>query len=305
MIGMINKRLLPDVKLAQLRCLVAVAEERSFKAAAERLFRSQPAVSIALKELEKTLGAALLERGTSSQLTPYGELVYSLASQILDDYERSVRVMWEAAEGRRGAIRFASVPSLARTVLPYAMEAFIESYPQVDIHVSDGDTAFVRKAVLTGEADFGFCGEVLTDKRLVFKEMVHDRMGVVCSKRHAFSTKTRISWLDLKDERLIGNGTMGSIKGHAREAIEQHERIYMPNTTSLLAVVQANMGVTILPELVLPSGVTEELCFIPLVEPEVTRAIGLLTLAKRSLSPAAQAFYEQVRKQLIQVELAF
>lgn len=302
---MTNKKTVADVKLAQLRCFVAVAEERSFKAAAASLFRSQPAVSIAIKELEKTLGADLLERGTGSQLTPYGEQVYGMATQLLDDYGRSVRAMLDAAGGRRGAIRFASVPSLARVVLPYAMEKFIEYYPEVDIHVSDGDTAFVRNAVVNGEADFGFCGEVSVDKRLTFTEMLHDRMGVVCSKRHTFAVRDSISWPDLKDERLIGNGTMSSIKGQVREAIEQYERIYIPNTTSLLAVVQANMGVTILPELVLPFGATEELCFIPLIEPKVTRAIGLLTLAKRSLSPAAQAFYEQVVKELTKVELVF
>ncbi len=300
--AMKNSTALPDVKISQLRCLVAVAEEHGFKAAAERLFKSQPAVSIAVKELEKTLGVALFEKGTGSQLTPYGESVCRIAHQLLDEYQRSVQAMAELADGRKGSIRFASVPSLARAVLPYAIEPFVARHPDVDIHMSDGDTAFVRKSVLSGDVDFGFCGESEPDNRLVYKEIFHDRMGIVCSKRHPLANLKQATWKHLKNERLIGNGTMDIIRGRAREAIDQHDRFYFPNTTSLLAVVQANMGITILPQLVLSSGATEELRYIPLANPIVTRSIGILTLARRSLSPAGQLFYGHVLDALGQVK---
>lgn len=291
---MINFPALPDVKIAQLRCFVAVVQEHGFKAAALRLFKSQPAVSIAVKELEKTLGTPLFEQGTGSQLTPYGETVYEIAEGLLDEYNRSVQMIVEAGGGKKGSIRFASVPSLARAILPYAIEPFVARHPDVDIYMSDGHTEFVRNSVLSGEADFGFCGEVATDARLCFREIFHDPMGVVCSKRHPLAGLKQITWEALKGERLIGNGTMRLIDGAARQYIEHVDRFYITNTTSLLAVVQANVGVTVLPQLVLSSDNTGELSYIPLVEPVVTRSIGLLTLARRSLSPAGQIFYQHV-----------
>src|SRR5690606_29549490 len=134
--------------------------------------------------------------------------------------------------------RFASVPSLARSVLPYAIESFVEQHPDVDIHMSDGDTDFVRKSVLSGEIDFGLCGAITDDNRLVFTPIFHDQMGVVCNKRHRLAKRKQASWRDLQDERIIGNGTMSILEGRAHDAIAQHDRFYIPNTTSLLSIVQ-------------------------------------------------------------------
>lgn len=283
-----------NIKISQIRCFVAVVEERGFNAAAQRLFRSQPAVSIAVKELEKQLGAPLFESGTGSQPSLYGETFYRIARRLLDEYDRSVRQALEAASGQKGFLRFVSVPSLARSVLPQAIALFVGRHPHVDVHISDGHTEYVRDAVLSGEADFGFCGHVAPDSRLSFEEIHSDRMGVVCSRRSALADLRETSWESLGRERLIGNGTMRLIDESARQHIQHASRFFITNTTSLLAVVQTNVGVTILPELVFPADPSISLSFVPLVEPEVRRQLGLLTLANRSLSPVGQIFYKYV-----------
>lgn len=280
---------LPDVKMSQVRAFLAVIEDGSFKAAALRLCKSQPAISLAIKELENLLGAALFERGSAARPTPLGEMFSPVAKRLLDEYQASLRLTMEMVDGERGAVHVASVPSLAREILPGAIAAFFLQHPKVELHLRDGHTEFVRDLVLSGEVDFGFCGRVSADARLSFTEVYNDRMGVICSADHHLADRRTIAWSELADEVVIGNGTMRLIDAPARDCMAHAERLFVANTTSLLAVVERNVGVTVLPELAYPVA-NSRLRYVPLDHPPVNRALGLLTLGIKSLSPVAATF---------------
>lgn len=284
----------PNIKISQIRCFAAVVENGGFKAAAQSLCRSQPAISVAVKELEKQLGAQLFEPGSGSRPSHYGLTFYEIARHLLSEYDRSLAQAIDTANGKKGTLRLMAVPSFARSVLPVAIKRFVADFPDVEIHISDGHTESIRNAVLAGQADFGFCGHIAPDPRLRFQELHRDTMGVICSQHHPLARHASLDWKRLEGERLIGNGTMNLITGPARRYIEHASHFFVPTTTSLLAMVEAGIGITILPELIFPARNSGSMTFVPLTGPTITRKLGLLTLSNRQLSPTSKVFYQYV-----------
>jgi len=284
----------PNIKISQIRCFTAVVESGGFKAAAQSLYRSQPAISVAVKELEKQLGAQLFEPGSGSRPSHYGLAFYEIARHLLNEYDRSLAQAIDTANGKKGVLRLMAVPSFARSVLPVAIKRFVADFPEVEIHISDGHTEFIRNAVLTGQTDFGFCGHIVPDQRLRFQELHRDTMGVICNKHSPLARHASLNWKSLEGERLIGNGTMNLITGPTRRHIEHASHFFVPTTTSLLAMVEAGIGITILPELIFPARNSGMMSFVPLTGPTITRKLGLLTLSNRQLGPTSKVFHHYV-----------
>jgi DNA-binding transcriptional LysR family regulator len=281
--------MLPDVKLQQLRYFVLVAELKSYHAAAERAARTQPAISLAIRELEHRLGESLFERGNKTDLTPYGEHCYPQAKALLEHYGRVVGQMAMAAEKRIGHVSFACVPSFASQMLPNILEVFAQRHPDVHISVEDDAAHHVQQRVIEGHVDFGVASLWSVDSNLHFEPLLKDQMGLVCRLDHPLAqAEGALTWTDLAGYTLITNGTVRLLDGtHAHEIMSQAQ-FSVSNIISLLATLRAGMGVTTLPRLALdPSD--DELCFVPLSNPTVQRELGILTPRRYSLSPAAKA----------------
>ncbi len=281
--------MLPDVKLQQLRYFVLVAELKSYHAAAERAARTQPAISLAIRELEHRLGEALFERGNKTELTPFGEHCYPQAKSLLEHYGRVVGQMSMAAEKRIGQVAFACVPSFASQMLPGILEVFSQRHPDVHISVED-DTAYnVQQRVLNDHVDFGVASLWSIDANLHFEPLRQDQMGLVCRRDHPLAqAEGPLEWSDLEGYTLITNGTVRLLDGtHAHEVMSR-AKFSVSNVISLLAMLRAGMGVTALPQLALDPA-DAELCFIGLSNPTVQRELGILTPRRHTLSPAAKA----------------
>lgn len=281
--------MLPDVKLQQLRYFVLVAELKSYHAAAERAARTQPAISLAIRELEHRLGEALFERGNKTQLTPFGEHCYPQAKALLEHYGRVVGQMAMAAEKRIGQVSFACVPSFASQMLAPILEVFSERHPDVHISVED-DTAYnVQQRVMNGFVDFGVASLWSVDANLHFEPLLKDQMGLVCRRDHPLARAERdLHWGDLEGHTLITNGTVRLLDGTPAAEVMGRAKFSVSNIISLMAMLRAGMGVTALPRLSLDPA-DPELRFVALSNPNVQREVGILTPRRQTLSPAAKA----------------
>lgn len=291
----------PELKIQQLRYVIAVVDKGGFHAAAKFLHRTQPALSMGVRELEKTLEHALFEHGGKSVLTPFGEYCVPRFRDLVGQHDRIALDLAAQAGYREGRIDIATVPSVASRVMPSLLAAFITAYPNLNISLHDENAEFVCRMVSQGEVDIGITSLWQATEGLEYVHLFEDKIGVVCRRDHELAAYDSLGWQSVRDmlkrhqrsspgepQRLIRNGT-SRLLGHtdARALVEESD-FYISNMISLIAMLEAGAGITTLPRLAFPEN-TSNLCFIPLHDPDVVRRIGLVKPAKRSLSPAAQA----------------
>ena len=142
--------------LQQLQAFVAVAERGSFRAAADHIALSAPALSRRIEKLETILGARLFNRTTRAvELTPLGRVFLERARAALDDLESAMLGISDIAGSRSGRVTVACVPSAAIYFLPSVVRSFSERYPLIRIRVIDEAASQVLASVVSGESDFG------------------------------------------------------------------------------------------------------------------------------------------------------
>ncbi|MDR9413996.1 LysR family transcriptional regulator [Spiribacter salinus] len=285
------------LKIQQLRYFLLVADTHSYQAAAELCARSQPAVSLAIRDLEAQLGQPLFERGRKAALTPFGRDHYPRIKALVDHHERVSRDLLDHAHRRTGQVALASIPSYAGRTLPTVLAGFANAYPDIEVSVEDGTATHVQQRVLSRRVDFGIATDTGLDVDLVFEHLTEDRMGLVCPADHPLAdARAPCSWEALAPYTLITNGTFRQVSDPAARAILDSARFHVPNIVSLLAMVRGGLGVTLLPELALFEA-GDDLVFRPMRGERPTRDIGLISLRRETPRPAASALMAAIRAQ--------
>lgn len=289
--------MMPEFKITQLRHFVWVAELKGFHAAAEKAHRTQPAISLSIRDLESKLGESLFEKRNvktaKTELTPFGIYFLPKAKELIAHHDRIAEDMTLLSEHKTGHLRLASVPSIASRVLPGLLQEFVASAPNLHVSFFDDNSDAVLKMVENQKVDFGianlFHEEEHPDKS--FTPIWEDQIGVVCPNDHPLAKETSLHWKALKGHRLISNGTSRLLEDSEARPLLGHSQFYVSNMISLIAMLEAGFGVTTLPWYAFPKESTQ-LSFIPLADPHVVRRIGIVQLNNKSLTPPAQAFVD-------------
>jgi len=289
--------MLPEFKIAQLRHFVWVAELKGFHAAAEKAHRTQPAISLSIRDLENKLGESLFEKRNAktakTELTPFGQHFLPKAKELIEHHDRISQDMTLLAEHKTGHLRLASVPSIASQVLPELLLEFVNDTPELHISFFDDNSDAVYRMVENQQVDFGiahlFHEQEHSDK--TFIPIWEDQIGVVCPKDHPLAEHKELHWKELRKHRLIGNGTSRLLEDSEARPLLGHSQFYISNMISLIAMLEAGFGVTTLPRYAVPKD-SDTLCFIPMSTPTVVRRIGIVKLTNKSLTPPAQALVD-------------
>lgn len=297
------------MKLQQLRHFLFVVQEGGFRAAADRANRSQAAISASIKELEKALDQRLFEVGNKATLTSFGETCLPKIEQFLKVYQALEEDLKAVASGDKGKIRIASVPSLVTKLLPSVLVAYSREYPDIEIVLIDDNAVGVANRLLSGEVDLALANCSSIDQADInFTALISDPIGVVCLKTNALNrlskpsskqlspqsknaVKAGLVWQQLLEQPFIYNGTCRLLENTPAEALNRKARYTVENITSLFSLLRNDLGITTLPKLAFPAN-EPELVWIDLLDPCLNRQIGIFKLANKSISPAAQAFYE-------------
>ncbi|WP_323754627.1 LysR family transcriptional regulator [Marinobacter sp.] len=279
--------MLPELKIQQLRYVITVVDEGGFNAAAKRVHRTQPALSMAVRELEQRLGQNIFERGGKSQLTPFGKFCLPRFRELLGQHDRLVKDVVSQADGKQGHVHIATVPSVATRIMPPLLAEFIERFPDLTISLHDENAHYVCQMVAHGEVDLGITSLWQGEGELEYTHLFEDKVGVVCHRSHLLASRSSIDWRSLQGEKLIRNGTSRLLMGTDASALVENSAFYISNMISLIAMLEAGAGITTLPKLAFPEH-NQNLCFKPLQEPDVVRRIGLVKARNCTLAPAAQ-----------------
>ncbi|QIT56062.1 LysR family transcriptional regulator [Aquisalimonas sp. 2447] len=276
-----------DLKVSQIRYFLLVVEHGGFHAAAEHAHRTQPAISQAVRELERKLGEPLLEKGAKIQLTPYGEQALPMLQGLVDHHDRVGEELQRLARHEVGQLHIAAVPSVASQLLPALLEEFIRDYPQLDITVQDGSADTVLGLLKARQVDFGITSVLEPLDEFRVDPIYRDSIGVVFRDDHPLARGTGpVAWNQLTGYKLIRNGTSRLLEHTEAVPLLAASQLYVSNMISLLAMLEAGMGVTTLPRLAVPDERTR-LRFRPLGRPALEREISIVRPMRRSLAPAA------------------
>jgi len=290
-----------SLKMLHVRQFLLAVEHGSFRVAAAGTYRSQAAVSAAMRELETRIGAPLFEPGKRACLTPLGHAVTPLLRALCATHAQTLATARQLAAGVQGTISLAVMPSLADAWLPRLLERFVREAATVRLRAIDAASPDVHRLVLNGDVHIGVAGQGPRTAELAFTPVARDAFGLVCRKRHALTRKrTPVAWADLASETLIGNVTFESLRHRQLGPGIDNPDIIVPNRASLLASVASGLGVTVLPVLARPTADTG-LAFVPLCAPTVERVVGVLTRKHETPLPAVAALHALVLRSLTQL----
>jgi DNA-binding transcriptional LysR family regulator len=280
------------IRTEALRVFVTVAECGNIRDAADRLFRTQSAISMTLKQVEDHLGAPLFESDRKHSLTELGSYVAGVAKVLLRDHDTAIELIEQQAFGHSGRLRIASVPSVAALLIPEMLATFLADRPKAEIDLVDTDSADVRRLVVSGQADLGIASMGPTDAGLIVTPIFEDRMQLVCPANSPLAQAAGpLDWQDLDTVPLILNETTRSIQSAEFQAIAARTKLRVRNVTSLLAMVRAGIGVTLLPGLA-TVGLPPTLVARPLSDQSCRRQVRILRREGRMQSPLARAFQD-------------
>lgn len=288
------------IKIEMLRCFRAVADHGSLADAAQTLGRTPSAVSMMLRQFEDHVGSPLFESARKSRLTPLGETVLTEARRELEHFDRTVASIEGLSRAELGHVRLAVTPSVAQAILPPILQSFMQEHPGVRIDMRDADSASVQRELTSERADIGMASLRQMpgfDRELIFS----DRFGVVCPIDSPLAQNwSSLTWKELEGVNFIANGLCFGIQDEGFAPILEASQLMVPNTASILSLVRAGVGVTILPELaMLPEFLDLE--FLPLSDCSARREVWMVTPSAQLLTPAARALADTIRKANISV----
>lgn len=284
--------------LADLHAFVAVAELGSFRAAATELHLSQPALSRRIEKLEDALGVRLFHRTTRKvDLTAVGREFSRRARDLLDGLDQTLLGIRDVAGRVTGEVTVACVPSAVRYFLPEVLKEYHERHPRILLRIIDEGAGEVLSKVVRSEADFGLNYIGAQEPNLEFKPILKEPFVLACRMDHPLAGKKKVRWSELQKHDYM---TVGKASGNRLLLDLALTDLPAPplwfcevqHVSGLVSLVEAGLGVAAVPRLAMPPDRHPTLVSIPLVEPTITRTVGLIRRRGRSLSPAAQELYD-------------
>lgn len=244
------------MELRQLRYFVAVATERNFRRAAEQLHIAQPALSQQISKFERELSTPLFRRTTRRvELTDAGRVLLTQGRRVLAEAEHTLAAVGHAVHGEIGLMRIGFVASAALSTVPRTVLALRESWPGLHCELSESTTDAQVEAVGEGRLDVGIVREVGRASELVVRPLLRERLVVAVHESHRFVGRPSIRLADLAEERFLTfpRHQVSRLYDHIAALCHQagfrleaaQEALQFP---TLLGLVAANTGVTIVPE---------------------------------------------------------
>jgi len=280
--------------LADLRAFIGAARLRSFAAAAKELHLSLPAFSRRISNLEARLGARLFDRTTRSMdLTLLGKRFLREVTPIVDDLDRSVAGLRDAAQLEAGDVTIACVFSAVHHFLPTLIDTYRERHPRVLVRIIEGGADAIFAAVQHGEADFGINYIGMQETDVDFTPLLKDPYVLACRSDHALGKRRSVRWDELAAWEQVRVSQASRNRVFIDEALAELPSLPRPvcevqHVSTLIGLVAAGLGIAVVPQLAVPRR-PATVVGIPLVPP-VTRTIGMIQPSGRTLSPAAGAF---------------
>jgi len=289
------------VELHTLQVFLTVATEKSFSRAADRLLRTQPAVSLALQRLESELAEKLIDRsGKDLVLTDAGHIVLDYARRFENLRQELENSLAELRDNSRGTLTVGANESTSLYLLRH-IENFRRRYPRIKVQVRRSLSSRIPNELLDGNLELGVISYDPADERLISTVIYTDALAFVVSPKHRLAPRKAVSISELAMETFIAHNVVSPyrdvvLREFQRRKVPLNMPVEMPTIETIRKMVQNNEGVAFLPRMCVEQEIEQGLLReVQVKELHVERKIRLVYPTRRALSHAARAFLEVVR----------
>jgi LysR family transcriptional regulator, hydrogen peroxide-inducible genes activator len=271
--------------LKQLHYLVAISEQLNFTRAAETCFVTQSTLSAGLKELEDVLGTRLVERDRQTVLmTPIGLEVAKRARAILAATQDLVEIAAESRAPMTGLLRLGVIPTIAPFLLPPCLRLLRERYPNLRLALREDLTANLLARIEKGQLDMALIALPIDTGNLRVEPLFDDELWFVGRRRDPQFKARALNVTRSLTDRLLLLEEGHCLRDHAlyacgASASPSTERVEATSLLTLVQMVSSGLGVAMVPEMALKSGLTENANLVarPMAKPSPKRTIALVT----------------------------
>ena len=289
------------MELSQLETFLAVAEERGFSRAAQRLHRTQPAVSQVIRKLEEAVGETLFDRASrDGSLTAAGALLRDYALRLLALRREAASALDELRSLERGHLQLAANEYTCMYLLP-AIDAFRRDFPQISVTVQRTLASRIPDELNLRAFELGVVSYRPDPAQFRTIAVYGDSLNFIVSPRHPLARRERVSIRDLGRENFIAHNVASPLRRRVIEAFQRHRTplnmgIELPTIEAIKRFVAMGNGVALVPHLTVARELEiGDLVCVPVDELEVRRVLRLIHRRQAALSYAAKAFLHTLR----------
>ena len=279
---------------------MTVASEKSFSRAAEKLGRTQPAVSLALQRLEAELGERLLDRSAKDvKLTDAGRTVLEYARRFQNLESELTNSIAELRDHSAGRLVIGANESTSLYLLRH-IERYRRLYPRIKVQIRRSFSSRIPSELTDGNLELGVISYEPHDDRIHSTVIYADSLAFVVSPKHRLAQRTEVPISELGEETFIAHNVLSPyrevvIRAFHERGIRLNMDIEMPTVETIRWMVEQNVGVAFLPRMCVEQEIAEaRLIAIRVPEVQVERKIYLVRSSKRAASYAAEAFLQLV-----------
>ncbi len=287
--------------LNELRFIVAVAQERNFRRAAEKAFISQPALSLAIQKLEEDLGLKIFERGKNEvTVTPIGNAIVEQAQRVLEEAER-IRAIAEQGKNQLAApLHIGIIHSVSPYLLPDLIPALKKVAPEMTLEVEENITANLESMLRNGKLDVLIIALPFGDGGILTRALYDEPFEVVVGKEHHWAERRSIKAKELAEEKVLLLDSGHCFSNQVAEACPDlnHRGVDVRRGTSLETIrnmVASGLGITVLPASANSARYRSKLLsVIPFTKPVPSRRIALAWRKSLARTQAIDALAQAV-----------
>jgi DNA-binding transcriptional LysR family regulator len=286
------------MELYSLQVFLTVATEHSFSRAAEKLLRTQPAISLSLQRLEQELGEKLIDRsGKDLILTDAGRTVLDYARRFQSLQLELDNSLAELRDNSAGRLIIGANESTILYLLRH-IEQYRELYPKIKVQVRRSFSSKIPNELLDGNLELGVISYDPADERLKSKVIYTDALAFVVSPQHRLAHHKTVSITQLASETFIAHNVLSPYREVVLREFQTHKvplrmDVEMPTVETIRKLVMNNIGVAFLPRMCVEEEIQQgQLCEVRVKEIHVERKIRLVYPTRRVLSHAGRAFLE-------------
>ena len=281
--------------LVDLRLMVRVAEANSLTRGAEASHISLPAASTRIKNLEESLGLKLLYRTSQGvTLTPPGQAFVQHARTVLAQLEHLSGDLQEYAKGIKGHLRVYANTTALGEFLPPVLKGYLLAHPDVNVDLRERQSHDIVRAVSEGQTDIGIVAGLVRTENLETLPYRRDRLVLVVPEGHALAGRKEVAFAETLDCDHVGLQESSAIHAFLRQVCDQLHRplrlrIQVGNFEAACRMVEANVGVAILPESAARRHAqTMAIAIVPLSDPWAVREMKICVRSLEALPTFAR-----------------
>jgi DNA-binding transcriptional LysR family regulator len=292
------------VELHQLQCFIAVLEEGGFKRATARLGITQPALSYQIKRLEEELGVQVFHRGPGG-ITPTeaGRVLLDHAQRVIATVREAHQAVRELSDGVTGEIRIGTMKCVGTYFLPQVLWEIRAKHPLVRPKLLYRNSDELLESLLANQLDVAVVADPPPDDRLRYQTLFEERISLVSGPGHPFYGRPRVDVAELKEVQFVALSPQTSTGALIRSYLVELGLAVVPalltdNIETVKRLVEAGMGVTFLPDMVIRGDAAEEGkpggLALSVVEPPLSMEIVIVTWRDSHRSLALDAFIDEL-----------